>query len=413
MNARRTASLFPSLLVLAACSSDPPSRDDDASSGGASSTGAVGGADSSASGASAGSDTSDAGAGGSAGAGSEPVELTAVELSQQMGVGWNLGNSLEAVGPGDETAWGNPVVTQTLIDAVKAAGFDTLRIPVGWSVFSDAESFTIDPAWLTRVAEVVDYALNADLYVVINEHWDGGWLDHPTYDQESALSTRLSTMWTQIATHFVDYDQRLLFAGTNEVRFEMTFDTPTEEYYTVQNGFNQAFVDAVRATGGNNADRYLVVQGFNTNIDHAVDFAVIPTDTVSDRLFMEVHYYDPYNFTLNTTSNVTEWPSTTETWANETWVDAQMAKMQTSFVNQGVAVIVGEYAVASRDSVSGFEESRVRWNRYITESAVAHGLVPIYWDAGATGDGTSGLFDRSTGSIVYPDIVDAITGAVE
>jgi aryl-phospho-beta-D-glucosidase BglC (GH1 family) len=336
----------------------------------------------------------------------------AVEFSRQMGVGWNLGNSMEAIGPGSETAWGNPVVNQTLINAVKAAGFDTLRIPVAWSVFTDEANYTIDTAWLNRVEEVANYGLNVGMYVIINEHWDNGWLNHPFYDQQDSLNNRLGIMWEQIANHFRDYDHRLLFAGTNEVMKEEDWGTPTQEYVDVQNSFNQTFVTTVRATGGNNADRYLVVQAFNTNIDHAVDFAVIPDDTVAGRLFMEVHYYDPYNFTLNTSSSITEWPSTEEDWANEAWCDGQMEKMRINFVDKGVAVILGEYCVASRLSVAGFEESRIRWNRYVTEAAVANFLVPVYWDAGyPTDDNASGLFDRETGEQVHPDIINAIVGA--
>ena len=328
-----------------------------------------------------------------------------------MGVAWNLGNSLESIGPGSETAWGNPVVTQQLINSVKAAGFDTVRIPVAWSAFTDSVSYTIDPAWLNRVEEVVNYALNADMYVIINEHWDGGWLNHPFYNQQESLNNRLSIMWTQIANHFRDYNHRLLFAGTNEVMNEGDYGTPTQEYVDVQNSFNQTFVNAVRATGGNNADRYLVVQGFNTNIDHTINFAEIPTDTVAERLMIEVHYYDPYNFTLNTGSSVTEWPSTQETWANESWVDEQFQRMKTNFVDQGVAVILGEYGVVSRMNVANHEASRIRWNQYITESAVAHGMVPVYWDNGHTGDGGLGLFDRNNGNQVYPDIINVLVNA--
>ena len=333
-----------------------------------------------------------------------------------MGVGWNLGNSLDAIG--GETAWGNPMVTQQLINSVKAAGFDTIRVPVAWSVFSDEANFVIDSAWMSRVEEVVNYALNADMYVIMNIHWDNGWMQ-PTYTQQDYVNNRLSIMWTQIAAHFEEYDNRLLFAGTNEVMVEGDYGTPTEEYYTVQNSFNQTFVNAVRATGGGNANRYLVVQGFNTNIDHTVNFAEIPTDTVSDRLMMEVHYYDPYNFTLNTDSAITQWgaiatdPNATETWANESYVDATFQKMKVNFIDQGVAVILGEYGVVSRMSVGDHETYRVYWNEYITQSAVDHGMVPVYWDNGYTGDNGMGLFDRNNGNGVYPDIINALIGAAD
>ena len=328
-----------------------------------------------------------------------------------MGVGWNLGNSLDAIGPGNETAWGNPVVNQQLLNAVKAAGFDTVRLPVAWSAFSNASNYTIDPAWLNRVEEVVNYALNAGLYVIINEHWDNGWLNHPFYNNQASLNNRLSVMWTQIANHFRNYDTRLLFAGTNEVMNEGDYSTPTQEYVDVQNSYNQTFVDAVRATGGNNATRYLIVQGFNTNIDHTVNFFVTPSDSASGRLFVEVHYYDPYNFTLNTGSNVTEWPSTVETWANEDWVDSQFQKMKSNFYDRGIAMILGEYGVAARQSISGFEQSRIRWNQYITQSAVDHGMVPIYWDNGYTNDGNMGLFDRNNGNQAYPAIINVLVSA--
>ncbi len=349
-------------------------------------------------------------------AASVPSGLTAVELTDEMGVGWNVGNSLDAVG--GETAWGNPMITRELIDSVKAAGFDTLRLPVAWSKFSDAENFVIEQSWMNRVEEVVNYALDADMYVIMNIHWDNGWMQ-PTYAEQEYVNNRLSIMWTQIAEHFEGYDHRLLFAGTNEVMVDGDYGTPTEEYYTVQNSFNQTFVDTVRATGGNNADRYLVVQGFNTNIDHTVNFAEIPEDTVQDRLLMEVHYYDPYNFTLNESSDITQWgsiatdPNATESWANESYVDSQFDRMRTHFVEQGIGVILGEYGVISRDNVEGHEVYRNYWNEYITQSAVDHDLVPVYWDNGYAGNGGFALFDRHNGSTIEPELVDVLTQAAE
>jgi endoglucanase len=331
-----------------------------------------------------------------------------------MGIGWNVGNSLDAVG--GETNWGNPMITQQLINSVKAAGFKTIRLPVAWSQFSDSNNFVIQSAWMNRVETVVNYALNADMYVIINMHWDGGWMQ-PTYAQQTYVNNRMSIMWNQIATRFRNYDHRLLFAGTNEVMVDGDYGTPTVEYYTVQNGFNQTFVTTVRATGGNNANRHLVVQGFNTNIDHTVNFARIPTDSASNRLMMEVHYYDPYNFTLNTSSNITQWGSiatnsgATETWANESYVDSQFQKMKTNFVDRGIGVILGEYGVVSRLNVSDHERYRIYWNEYITQSAVSHSMVPVYWDNGFSGDGGMALFDRNSGNQLYPSLIQAIVKA--
>ena len=214
-------------------------------------------------------------------------DIANLQLAAEMGVGWNVGNSLEAIG--GETAWGNPMITKELIDEIKAAGFNSVRIPVAWSKFSDAQNYTIDAAWMSRVQEVVDYVIDNGMYAVLNQHWDEGWMQ-PTYGQQDYVNDRLEKMWIQIALHFRDYDDHLLFAGTNEVMVTNDYGTPTVEYYTVQNSFNQTFVDAVRSTGGRNAYRNLVVQTFNTNIDHGISFLTLPEDTTEGRLMVEVHY---------------------------------------------------------------------------------------------------------------------------
>jgi len=242
----------------------------------------------------------------------------------------------------------------------------------------------------------------------------------PKYANQTAVNNRITKFWTQIGTTFKGYDDYLLFAGTNEVMVDGDYGTPTSEYYTVQNSFNQTFVNAVRATGGNNAVRHLVVQGFNTNIDHTISFATIPTDSATKRLMMEVHFYDPYNFTLNETSNtIWQWganatvASAVETWANESYVDTQMQRMKTKFVDQGVAVVMGEFGVISRTDVSGSETYRTAWNQYITRAAFTRGIVPIYWDNGPTTNHSMGLFNRSTGAQVYPSLIATIVGAAK
>ncbi len=339
--------------------------------------------------------------------------LNSYEFSKKFGRGWNLGNSLEAIG--GETAWGNPKTTQRLIDSIKAAGFNSIRIPVAWSNFSDPENYIIDTNWLARVEEVVNYALNDSMYVIMNEHWDGGWLQ-PTYVEQEALNERLATMWQQIAVHFRDYDDHLIFAGTNEVLFDSDYGAPTEEYYTVQNGFNQVFVNTVRSTGGRNVYRYLAVQGFNTNIDYTVSYFSMPGDVEEKKLIVEVHYYDPYDFTLNTSSALYVWGKDapgSQSWANESHADNQFQKMKTNFIDNDHAVILGEYSAMSRldlgDSLNEvYAAYRLYWTKYITYSIVKHGLVPYYWDNGYTGNHASGLFDRSTGEQAYPDIINSI-----
>ena len=343
--------------------------------------------------------------------------LTSVELSKEMIPGWNVGNSLDAIG--GETQWGNPLITQKLIDSVKAAGFKSIRIPVAWSRFSDAENFIIDTVWMNRVEEVVNYVLSDSLYAIINIHWDGGWMQ-PTYADQEYVNNRLSIMWNQIAVHFRDYGDRLLFAGTNEVLVEGDYGTPTPEYYTVQNSFNQTFVSTVRSTGGRNYYRHLVVQGFNTNINNNISFFATPVDPAENRLMVEVHYYDPYNFALNTASSITQWgkyatdPQRTETWANESYADNQFLKMKTKFVDKGYGVVLGEYGAVSRTNLGSAELNaeyamyRRYYVEYITQSIVKYGLVPFYWDNGYTGNHSFGVFNRNSGVRAYPDIVQAI-----
>jgi endoglucanase len=339
--------------------------------------------------------------------------LTSLQFAQRMGAGWNLGNALEATG--GETGWGNPPATRRLFDAVKAAGFGNVRIPVAWRQYADAQD-TIRPAWLARVAQVVDDALAAGLVVTINQHWDGGWLQ-PTYAAQPEANRRLARYWTQIAEHFKRHDERLLFASTNEVMVEGDYGTPTPEYRAVQNGFNQLFVSTVRATGGNNARRHLVVQGFNTNIDHTVNFAVLPQDPTAGRLMMEVHYYDPYHFTIDEKSALWQWgagatdPKAKDSWGDETHLEAQFRKMKTRFIDRGVPVILGEYGVIARPHIAGSERYRIDWNRAVTRSARRHGLVPVYWDNGATGHHGMGLFERASGAPVHPELIHAIVDA--
>ena len=340
-------------------------------------------------------------------------DIDSAAFTDLMGLGFNIGNSLDAVG--GETAWGNPLITKALVDAIKAAGFNSIRLPVAWSQFSDADNFIIKAEWLNRVEEVVNYALDNDMYVMINMHWDGGWMQ-PTNADKDYVNNRLAIMWQQIATHFRDYDDHLLFAGTNEVMVEGDYGTPTAEYYTVQNSFNQTFVTAVRKTGGRNVYRQLIVQGFNTNIDHTINFFTMPLDTTPDRLMVEVHFYDPFSFTLEEANdNTSQWGknatdiSKTAGWGDEAAVDAQFLKMRDHFFDQNIGIILGEYGAISRNKIADHEQYRIYWNEYITQAAIDNKMVPFYWDNGYTGEHSLGLFNRATAAEAYPNLIDAIT----
>jgi uncharacterized repeat protein (TIGR02543 family) len=338
---------------------------------------------------------------------------TAAQVAAQINVGWNVGNSLEV--PGGETNWGNPAVNQALISAAKAAGFNAVRIPCAWD--SHQTNGTIDPAWLARVKEVVDYAVVTNgMYVVLNIHWDGGWLEeHPLYSYQTAVNAKQKSYWTQIANYFKSYDQHLLFAGTNEVHAD--YGEPTTEHITVQQSYNQTFVDAVRATGGNNATRTLVVQTYNTNMWHGLHYFTPPTDTVAGRQIVEVHYYDPYDFTLNESGPCLAWgaPYTQYSncsWAQEAYVDDLFSQLKTKWVDQGVPVIIGEYGVATRPNLN--LEARAYWLKYTNQAATKNGIKTFYWDNGVLPTATNGfaLFNRTTGAIVDQAALTAvITGA--
>jgi endoglucanase len=346
--------------------------------------------------------------------------LTSMQLSAQMSPGWNLGNSLEATGSAyvwgssnfNETGWGNAKASQALFDGVKAAGFKSVRIPVSWKQYADA-SDNISPQWMDRVTEVVNYAHNAGLVAMINIHWDGGWLQ-PTYAQQSVANARLAKFWTQIANNFKNDDDTLLFAGTNEVMVDGNYNPPTAEYCSVQKGFNQAFITAVRGTGGNNASRHLVVQAYNTNIDHAISCnAAMPSDWVADRLMMEVHYYDPFDFTLDTSSTAWKWGQAANPsgWANESYTDGQFQKMKAGFIGKGVPVVLGEYAASLRSEYDAPGTYRKYWDQYITRAAYTRGVVPMYWDNGYPANHQSGLFNRADGTQAYPDVIGTIVNA--
>jgi endoglucanase len=338
--------------------------------------------------------------------------MTSMQLTGLMSPGWNLGNTLEAMP--NETGWGNPMANQAMFNGLKSAGFRSVRIPVSWKQYADAND-NISASWMSRVTEVVNHAHNAGLIAIINIHWDGGWMQ-PTYANQSAANARLTKFWTQIANNFKNHDDTLLFAGTNEVMVDGNYNPPTTEYCSVQKGFNQTFINAVRATGGNNSSRHLVVQAFNTNIDNAVSCnATMPSDWIANRQIMEVHFYDPYDFTLDANSSSWKWGQAANPggWANEAWVDGQFQKMKTSFIDKGVPVILGEYGAIRRTEYDAAGTYRKYWDQYVTRAAFTRGVVPMYWDNGYTTNHEMGLFNRSTGAQVYSDVIQAIVNAAK
>lgn len=350
-----------------------------------------------------------------------PFTHTSAQLLASMKLGWNLGNSFDA--PESETAWGNPAPTPELMQAVAKSGFQLVRIPVTWTLhMGPAPDFVIDPAWLARVAEAVNQARDAGLYAIINVHHDGAdgfkqveWLtlnDETgaiTDQNNAAVKARFVAVWGQIAKHFAAYGEELLFESMNEVHDG--YGKPDPKYFTIINDLNQAFVDTVRAAGGNNAQRHLVVPGYNTNIDHTIAGFQLPKDPTPSRLILSAHYYDPYLFALQAQKNT--WGKASpgnDGWGQEDFVVTQFDKLKTNFIAKGIPVIIGEYGACYQE---GFEDYRRYYMEYVTKAAVDRGIVPVYWDNGAEGSGGEkfGLFSRSTYAPLHPDLLQAMQRA--
>lgn len=333
--------------------------------------------------------------------------LTIKNVVREMSPGMNLGNTLEALPT--ETSWGNPKPTDAYFQSVRKAGFRSIRIPVSYSQYANAKN-EIKPEWMKHVVDVVKMARKADLIVMVNIHWDGGWLQ-PTIALEASVMPKFVFFWRQIATALQDSDDRVLFAGTNEVHVEGNYNPPTEENAEVQNRFNQAFVKTVRATKGKNEKRLIIIQAYNTGIENAVKVnAKLPLDPTKNALLMEVHYYSPYHFALDEKSSIWQWgknatdPKSTDTWGNEDYVDAQFQMMKSEFVDKGVPVILGEYGVGLKPKYPGMIRYRDDWMEYVTRSAVAHGMAPMVWDTGQ-------MFDRKSGKQKEPVLIQKVVTA--
>jgi aryl-phospho-beta-D-glucosidase BglC (GH1 family) len=332
------------------------------------------------------------------------VTSTAAQIASRIRLGFNIGNTMEA--PGSEQGWGAPMITQAFIDKVKQSGFTAIRIPCNWnwSHVPDSTTAKIDPAWLARVQQVVQYCVNDGLYVILNIHWDGGWLQgNCTVAQQPAVNALQKALWEQIATQLRGFDEHLIFASANEPA--VTDATGM----SVLLSYHQTFINAVRSTGGKNSYRTLVVQGPNTDITATNNLMnTLPTDPASNRMMAEVHYYTPYNFCLMDADaswgnmfyywgsgyHSTTDPSRNATYGEESDVNAYYLSMKTKFVNQGIPVIMGEYSAGRRTSLTGaaydlHTASRAYWYNYVTRQALLNGMLPFLWDTGS-------IIDRST-----------------
>lgn len=348
--------------------------------------------------------------------------LTALEATRLMGNGINLGNTLEAcdnnVGIKTntplsyETHWGQPKTTQAMIDGMKAAGFDTIRIPVAWMTNAThlyEGDYTIDADYMDRVEEVVRYARKAGMYVIINDHWDGGW--YGMFGSESAETRALAMeaykgMWQQIAERFRDYSDYLIFESANEElgsRFDensplycsdsvVTYLTD-DERYALTNEINQTFVDVVRATGGNNATRFLLIAGYGTNIDQTCDDRFqMPKDTADSKLMVSVHYYDPWSYCgASSAASATKWGTVSD----YEYMDQQLAKM-TKFTEAGYGVVIGEYGALPCSD--GLKANTLAYHTAFLDACTKYDLTNCLWDC-------SGLYKRVSQTFADDDIL--------
>ena len=359
-------------------------------------------------------------------------DLNQSQIVEAMGPGWNLGNQLESVTDNvpQETNWGNPVITEKLIQSVKAAGFKSIRIPVSYfAKIDDDKDYTIDSKWLDRVQEVVNYCIKNDLYAVINIHGDGyntidgSWLLCNGKNQ-TEIKKKYKKVQKQIAERFKNYDEHLLFESMNE-EFDGSYSEPNKEYYQNINDYNQIFVDTVRKTGDNNTKRWLIIPGWNTNIDYtAGDYGFkLPTDQYRDksidkeeqRIMISVHYYSPWDFCGGENGVITQWgneaddPSKTSTTCDETYMKNQLNLMKTTFADKGYPVFIGEYGSITKTSYDSENEYyRAYFARKLCQLSRKNGCIPMYWDNGYNGVHGFGLFDRTTCEITQPVIIDAI-----
>ena len=362
------------------------------------------------------------------------TELDQTQITEAMGLGWNLGNQLEASSGGlpSETCWGNPEITKELIDTVKAQGFKTVRIPVSYlDMIGDGPDYKIDTDWLDRVQEVVDYVVDNDMFAIVNMHGDGYYtVDHSWLlcaeddDKQTEIKNKYGKVWTQIADRFKDYDQHLIFESMNE-EFNNDYGKPDANAYENINAYNQIFVDSVRATGSNNEKRWLLLPGWNTNIEYTANDEYnfkIPTDNGckadGKRIMISVHYYDPFNFTIDENKTArTQWGKYAvknyDNWGQEDYVDSQMALLNEKFVSQGYPVVIGEFGAQDKtEKFADYNEFRRYWSEYLIKAAKKNGVVCVYWDNGYNGNKGFGIIDRNSLEITQPDLIAGMMRAI-
>lgn len=312
------------------------------------------------------------------------AELDAWSAAKLMGVGANIGNTLENTTTW-ETGWGNPRITKEFVENLAKLGFKTVRVPVAWDTY--AHDGRVDAAKIARVAEVVEWITAAGMFCVINIHWDGGWIDSSAKERfpktfatfSAEAEQKFVSYWTQIAHHFAGTSERVIFEALNE---ETNFEGAgsARKAHATLTRVNQLFIDTVRKTGDNNANRLLIVTGYATDITKTTseDFA-LPTDTVPHRLLISVHYYTPWQFAGMTED--ASWGKMQATWGSASDVselNRLFDAMQEFCKRHDLPAFIGEFGVTDKKETA----SRVRWMAAVAEAALSRKMVPVLWDTG-------------------------------
>lgn len=323
---------------------------------------------------------------------------TAIDVANEMGNGWNLGNTMEATPTwiSDptvtqcETAWQPYITTKAAIDGIKDAGFGSVRVPVAWSnLMSDDGKYTISSDYFDRIDEIVGYVLDNDMYCIINIHWDGGWWKDFGAKSESTQKEAMkkyAAMWTQIADHYKDYSDKLIFESANEELGDDGFKLlGVKKLYEKVNEINQKFVDIVRASGGKNGERFLLIAGVNTNIKKTCDQKFkMPTDKIDNHLLISVHYYDPSTYCIATDPN-NSW-GYQASWGTKDDIaemEASLSQMK-KFSDAGYGVVIGEYGVGTIKKGNRYvaKEGTDKFFKSMLEICDKYGFCPMLWDIG-------------------------------
>lgn len=342
----------------------------------------------------------------------EMRDVPSVDLVKEIKIGWDLGNTMDATGNstlGSEISWGNPITTKKLFDTVKAAGFNAIRIPTTWEAhLGPAPDYKIDPLWMKRVQEIVDYGMANDMYIILNAHHDTWYM--PTYNNKDKALDMMQKVWKQIADHFQNYDEHLIFEGMNEPRnigSPVEWTGGNEEGWDMINQLNAVFVETVRSSGGNNPLRHLMIPPYAASAStNAWSKFIVPDD---NKVIVSIHSYSPYNFALNKTGTA-DWSSANASDTRD--IDNLVNSINDKFISKGIPVILGEFGAMNKNNNTA---ARVDWATYYVSKAKEKGIPCFWWDNGAfVGSGELfGLIDRNSCTWKYPEVVDALMKGLE